>query len=665
MRNTESSNKSRNLVFTLKNRCKSCFTCVRECPAKAIKIINGQAEVLNDRCIVCGNCTKVCSQGAKVYLNTTSNLFELLKSDKKNIAMVAPSFPAEFKEIANYKIFISMVKAIGFDAVTEVAFGADLVALQYRKLIDQGTDKCYISSDCPSIVTYIEHYHPALVRHLAPIASPMVAMARVIKKEYGEDTNLIFIGPCIAKKGETDEVDEMITFTELRSIFDQLEITQKTVQPTDFDQPIGGKGAIFPISRGLLQTAGITDDLLVGDILVAEGRSHFKEAIDEFEDGLIKNQHLELLGCEGCVMGPGMSKNGRQFARRVLLNNYVNKKINTLNEKNWQANIDKYKDIDLSVAFESTRKMLDFPDWKDIRNVLESMGKKDPKDHLNCGACGYNSCEEHAIAILQGLAETEMCLPYSIEKLHKSVNELAIINEKLSTMQQALKQSEKMASMGQLSAGIAHELNNPLGVVIMYANILLEETPKESSLYRDLKLIVDQSNRCKKIVGGLLNFARKNQVNISEVDIIKFAELCFEAVILPPSVRAEIVHKDLKNKIAFFDQEQMIQVITNLLKNAVEAMPNGGELKLVLDDTPNEIIFTVSDTGIGIYDSDKDKIFEPFYTTKGIGKGTGLGLATAYGIVKMHNGQVSFESNAEPGKGITGTQFKIVLPRKR
>ncbi|MDX9694902.1 MAG: [Fe-Fe] hydrogenase large subunit C-terminal domain-containing protein, partial [Bacteroidales bacterium] len=315
MRNTESSNKSRNLVFTLKNRCKSCFTCVRECPAKAIKIINGQAEVLNDRCIVCGNCTKVCSQGAKVYLNTTSNLFELLKSGKKSIAMVAPSFPAEFKEIANYKIFVSMVKAIGFDAVTEVAFGADLVALQYRKLIDQGTDKCYISSDCPAIVTYIEHYHPALVRHLAPIASPMVAMARVIKKEYGEDTNLIFIGPCIAKKGETDEVDEMITFTELRSIFDQLEITQKTVQPTDFDQPIGGKGAIFPISRGLLQTAGITDDLLVGDILVAEGRSHFKEAIDEFEDGLIKNQHLELLGCEGCVMGPGMSKNGRQFAR--------------------------------------------------------------------------------------------------------------------------------------------------------------------------------------------------------------------------------------------------------------------------------------------------------------------------------------------------------------
>ncbi|MDX9697533.1 MAG: ATP-binding protein, partial [Bacteroidales bacterium] len=392
---------------------------------------------------------------------------------------------------------------------------------------------------------------------------------------------------------------------------------------------------------------------------------HFKEAIDEFEDGLIKNQHLELLGCEGCVMGPGMSKNGRQFARRVLLNNYVNKKINTLNEKNWQANIDKYKDIDLSVAFESTRKVLDFPDWKDIRHVLESMGKKEPKDHLNCGACGYNSCEEHAIAILQGLAETEMCLPYSIEKLHKSINELAVTNEKLSTMQQALKQSEKMASMGQLSAGIAHELNNPLGVVIMYANILLEETPKESNLYRDLKLIVDQSNRCKKIVGGLLNFARKNQVNISEVDIIKFAELCFEAVILPSSVRAEIVHKDLKNKIAFFDQEQMIQVITNLLKNAVEAMPSGGELKLVLNDTPNEIIFTVSDTGIGINDSDKDKIFEPFYTTKGIGKGTGLGLATAYGIVKMHNGQVSFESNAEPEKGITGTQFKIVLPRKR
>jgi iron only hydrogenase large subunit-like protein/nitrogen-specific signal transduction histidine kinase len=659
------SNKNRYLVYTLKNRCRVCFTCVRECPAKAIKIINGQAEVLNERCIVCGNCTKVCSQGAKVYLNTTDRMFELLKSEKKNIAIVAPSFPAEFKEIANYKIFVSMIRAIGFDVVSEVSFGADLVAKQYRKLIDQGTEKCYISSDCPAIVNYIQHYHPALVKDLAPLVSPMVAMSRVMKKKYGESINVVFIGPCVAKKAESDEVNEMITFSELRDVFTQLNITQKSVHPSEFDPPLGGKGAIFPVSRGLLQTAGITDDILVGDIIVAEGRNDFQEAIKEFEDGLIKNQHLELLGCEGCIMGPGMSSGGRQYARRTLVNNYVHKKLYSLNEKEWQKYIDEYSEVDLSVSFETKRRVLEFPDWKDIRLILESMGKRDSKDHLNCGACGYDSCEEHAIAIAQGLAETEMCLPYTIEKLHKSITELAVTNDKLSSTQQALKQSEKMASMGQLSAGIAHELNNPLGVVIMYANILLEETPKDSDLYKDLKLIVEQSNRCKKIVGGLLNFARKNQVNSTEVDIIKLSEQCLEAVIIPPNVKAKINSEKLKNKLAWLDQEQMIQVITNLIKNSVEAMHNGGELNVILEDTENEVVFTIADTGSGIKDEDKEKIFEPFFTTKGIGKGTGLGLATAYGIVKMHKGKIDLESNADASKGPTGTSFRIEIPRMR
>lgn len=234
-------NTKRDLVYTIKNRCRVCYTCVRECPAKAIKIINGQAEVLNERCIACGNCTKVCSQGAKAFLYTIDNVYGLLKSDKKNIAIVAPSFPAEFKEIANYKIFVSMVRAIGFDVVSEVAFGADLVAIKYRTIIDQGTDKCYISSDCPAVVNYIERYHPALVKDLAPVASPMVAMTRVMRDKYGPDTNIVFIGPCVAKKTESDEVDEMLTFRELRDIFEQKEINQKNVEPSEFDSPLGGK----------------------------------------------------------------------------------------------------------------------------------------------------------------------------------------------------------------------------------------------------------------------------------------------------------------------------------------------------------------------------------------------------------------------------------------
>jgi iron only hydrogenase large subunit-like protein/nitrogen-specific signal transduction histidine kinase len=656
-------NKNRELVFTLKNRCRVCYTCVRECPAKAIKIINGQAEVLNERCIVCGNCTKVCSQGAKVYLNTIDRVYSLLKNGRKNIAIIAPSFPAEFKEISNHKIFVSMVRAIGFDIVSEVAFGADLVAKKYRKIIDKGTDKCFISSDCPAVVSYIEHYHSGLVKDLVPIASPMVAMSRVMKKKYGDDINIIFIGPCVAKKAETDEVDEMLTFTELREIFEKQKITQITVKVSEFDPPLGGKGAIFPISRGLLQTAGIKDDVFDGNIIVAEGQNNFQEAIKEFDDGLLRSQHLELLSCEGCIMGPGMTLHGKQYARRILVNNYVQKKINSLNEWDWQKQIDEYIDVDLSAEFEPKHKSLEFSDWREVQDVLVSMGKNTPKDHLNCGACGYDSCEEHAVAIVQGLAENEMCLPYTIEKLHNSVNELAVTNDKLSSIQQALKQSEKLASMGQLSAGIAHELNNPLGVIIMYANILLEEASKDSQIYKDLKLIVDQTNRCKKIVGGLLNFARKNQVNSSKINIIKFAEQSVQAVIIPKEVEINIDSEDVKDPYATLDLEQMTQVLTNLIKNAIDAMPTGGRINIKLEENFNDIFFVVKDTGVGIDQEALDKIFEPFYTTKSIGMGTGLGLATAYGIVKMHKGKITVYSNNNPAKGSTGTEFKISIPR--
>lgn len=656
-------NTNRDLVYTIKNRCRVCYTCVRECPAKAIKIINGQAEVLNERCIVCGNCTKVCSQGAKAFLNTIDNVYSLLESGKKSIAIVAPSFPAEFKEVANYKIFVSMIRAIGFDVVSEVAFGADLVAKKYREILDHSAGKSYISSDCPAVVNYIEHYHPALVNDLAPIVSPMVAMSRVMHKKYGADIHVVFIGPCVAKKSESDEVDEMITFAELREIFEEKGITQKTVEPTDFDPPLGGKGAIFPVSRGLLQTAGITDDVFDGNIIVAEGRNNFQDAIQEYEDGLLKSQHLELLSCEGCIMGPGMKSKGKHYARRILVNNYVQKKISTINEKEWQNQIDEFIHIDLTAEFEKKKKTLKFPDWSEVQKVLESLGKKDPKDHLNCGACGYESCEEHATAIVQGLAENEMCLPFTIEKLHKSVNELAVTNEKLTSIQQALKQSEKMASMGQLSAGIAHELNNPLGVVIMYANILLEEADKTSPLYKDLKLIVEQTNRCKKIVGGLLNFARKNQVNATKTNIVKLAEQSMDALIIPKDISIQILSEDLKDPYANIDHEQITQIITNLLKNAMDAMPKGGNIDIKLEDSAEHVVFKISDTGTGIKEDDLDKIFEPFYTTKGIGKGTGLGLATAYGIVKMHKGKISVESNADEKKGPTGTTFTISVPR--
>jgi nitrogen-specific signal transduction histidine kinase/iron only hydrogenase large subunit-like protein len=651
------------LVYTIKELCRTCYTCVRECPAKAIRIVGGQAEVIVERCIACGNCTKVCSQGAKVFLNTTDRVMALLEKDTKVAAIIAPSFPAEFSDIADHRVLIGMIRSLGFEYVTEVSFGADLVADRYKKLVTDSKE-FYISSDCPSIVNYIKYYHKELAYKLAPIVSPMVAMSRVMHKKFGDDTKVVFIGPCVAKKAESTEVDEAITFTELRDLLSTLGISENNTKPSDFDPPAGGRGAIFPVTRGLLQTANINDDAITGNIIAAEGRIGFQEALKEFEAGLIKNQHMELLCCEGCIMGPGLSKNGKQYNRRALVSSYANSKMLTLDNEKWQAAFDEYSDLDLSVRHKPEDKQFNLPEEKDVNDILISMGKKTKKDQLDCGACGYETCIEHAIAIKKGLAEVEMCLPYTIEKLHKSVKDLALSNEKLSSMKQALKQSEKLAHMGQLSAGIAHELNNPLGVVIMYSNILLDECKPDDPVREDLKLVVEQAGRCKKIVAGLLNFARKNQVNHQMVSIHDLVNHSLESVIVPDRVKVKIIDKTT-NPDAMLDFEQMMQVLTNLFKNAIDAMPGEGEINILLEDTLSDVTIAVADNGTGIKEMDRAKIFEPFFTTKGLGHGTGLGLATAYGIVKMHKGQITVESNTDPGKGPTGTKFKIILPRRK
>ena len=650
------------LVYTLKDRCRVCYTCLRECPVKAIKIINGQAEVINDRCIGCGNCVKVCSQGAKVSYHSVDDVFRLLGYNEKIAACIAPSFPAEFTDIPDYRTLVGMIRELGFDLVTEVAFGADIVAKEYEKNINSPDFRGDISSDCPAVTYFIRHYYPDLVSCLAPTVSPMVAMTRILRKKHGEDLKVVFIGPCFAKKAESFETDEVVTFLELREMFTLMNIDPESVEPSDFDPPCAGKGAIFPVSRGMFQTTNTKEEIPEEMAVIAEGRVNFKEAVREYEDGFIRNKHLELLCCEGCIMGPGMSAGGRKYARISAIGEYVGKKLRNMDIDQWSKEMEEFSTINLKQHFEPEDRRFGIPPDQEIEKVLQSMGKFSTNDQLNCGACGYDTCTEHAVAIIKGLAETEMCLPYAIEKLHVSISSLNISNEKLATAKAALKQSEKLAHMGQLSAGIAHELNNPLGVITMYSNILMDEAPEGDPVREDLQIIVDQAGRCKKIVSGLLNFARKNQVNLSEINVVDFIHQSLASIIKPDNIEI-IVEPAIVDKVAWFDIDQMMQVLTNLEKNAVEAMPKGGTITIRVEGDDKEIHFFLKDTGTGISPENMDKIFTPFFTTKEMGKGTGLGLPLIYGIVKMHKGQIQVESNTNQDSGPTGTTFKITIPR--
>jgi nitrogen-specific signal transduction histidine kinase len=583
-------------------------------------------------------------------------------------AILAPSFPAAFPNI-DYGRFVAALRRLGFSSVHEVGFGADLVANAYGEFLEKNRPASSISTTCPSVVAFVEKYHPELIPHLIPIASPMIAMARVVRKIYGNEVKIVFIGPCIAKKSEKDradlkgEVNEVMTFLELEQMFVQRGITPGEYPPEEFDPPLAGQGGLLPLRRGLLQAAGLQEDLLDDDIFNADGKKNFLEALKEFASKDFQPRFLETLSCEGCITGPGIHGHGSPYHKRKQVSQYVKARQGKFNHDEWQAAIKQYQGLDLSCAFQSEDQRLALPSKDHIAVALRTMGKSNPEDQLNCGACGYETCAEHAVAILKGLAENEMCLPYTIETLKSTIRKLEQSYCELKNVKETLNHREKLASMGQLSAGIAHEVNNPLGVVLMYAHILLEQHGQNDEMKQDLEMIVSQANRCKKIVSGLLNFARQSKIVRQKVDLYSLASYCVDSLCLPGNIVLRI-ETSTENLSAEIDKDQISQVLINLVNNSLDAIgENDGSITLLIRGSERDIIFEVIDSGPGIPAKVKEHIFDPFFTTKQIGKGTGLGLPVSYGIVKMHSGSIHVESNADPLKGATWTKVIVSLPR--
>ena len=657
----------RGFVRTVKNRCRICYTCVRTCPAKAIRITKSQAEVVPERCIGCGNCIRVCSQKAKRIVSTVHEVEALLDSGQPVAACLAPSFPVEFQEEMDFRVLVGMVRKLGFGMVTEVAFGADLVAEQYRQLMVLQPRSQFIATTCPAIVGYVERYHPELIPNLSPLVSPMVAMSRVLKSLH-PGIKVVFVGPCVAKKAEvidpdiTGGPDAAITFRELRTLFAQREITVDRCEPRDFDPPPPYLGSLFPLTRGFLQAAAIREDLVANEVVATDGIEGFTSVLKEFATGTMDARLVELLSCNGCIAGPGVSTQETLFKRRGRVSSYSRFRFTQLDPEAWQRNIDRFQSLDLTRSYRANDQRLHPLEPAELYAILQRMGKFSEAAELNCGACGYPTCREHALAIGKGFAESEMCLPFVIDDNLNTIRKLSQANEKLASTQETLMHSERLASMGQLAAGVAHEINNPLGVVLMYTHLLLEECDQASSLRPDLQMIAEQANRCKRIVSGLLDFARQNKVSHNVNDIREVIQTSLANLATPEGVTVSVAHT-AGSPMAELDRDQMIQVFVNLVGNAFDAMPDGGRLEVLSRSDALWLIIEVKDTGTGIPKENLNKMFEPFFTTKLMGKGTGLGLPVVYGIVKLHRGDISVESNPDPAAGPTGTTFRLKLPR--
>ena len=275
-------------IVTYKERCRRCYSCVRTCPVKAIKVDQGFAQIIYDRCIGCGNCLS-CPQNAKVIVDRMVRTQELLTSGAPVVAVLGCSFPAFFNAISPGQL-VAGLKNLGFLEVHEGAYGARMIADRYRDTL-KDADRPMISSHCPAVVDLVERHFPKLLPNLMGIVSPMIAMGRFIKGVLGEDTKVVYISTCIAAKFEIQAVesgnaiDVVLTYQEIDKLFKSRGINPASLGEVPFDGIDPGKGRLFTLTGGPLKVFGIEPDFLDTETISSEGESHTLDIIRDLSAG--------------------------------------------------------------------------------------------------------------------------------------------------------------------------------------------------------------------------------------------------------------------------------------------------------------------------------------------------------------------------------------------
>lgn len=468
------------------SKCRNSYSCVRVCPVNAIEVRPQKAHpaIIPSRCIGCGLCYVSCTPRAIEFRNSKEEVKALLKSQKKKAALIEPSIASEFDDITDYRKFVAMIRALGFDFVHEVSFGVDLIAANYAELFSKAEGKYYITANCPSIVKLIEKFHPEMVPNLAPLVSPMIATAMIVKEMYGEDVITVQIGPCIDAKDEALKyrngtlVDSVLTFIELRQLFDEFRIQERLVKMSEFDPPCGHWGALYPVPAGIIQAGGIKRDMVSSRVITASGKEDVLEAVYDFDKSIDTIlHHFNLFFCHGCLLGPGMEHHNEKFRRRSLVSRYAEKRIGALDKALWQKNMDKWLKLDFSRTFTPDDQRIPEPPEEAVNEVLKIIGKQNPEEELNCGACGYLSCRDFAATVAKGLAVPEMCHTFNLRNKQEYIETLRQTNRKLAETKKALKESEEIAlrekDIAQSTSDMMHNMLEklPSAVVIVDHNL--------------------------------------------------------------------------------------------------------------------------------------------------------------------------------------------------
>lgn len=401
--------------MTYKERCRRCYSCVRSCPVKAIKVDGGFAQIIYDRCIGCGNCLS-CPQNAKVIVDRMVRTQEMLASGSPVVAVLGCSFPAFYHQLRPGQL-VAALKSLGFSEVHEGAYGARMIAGSYREALSN-SNQPLISSHCPAVVDLIERHYPSLVPNIMPIVSPMIAMGRFIKSVLGKETRVVYVSTCIAAKFEiqsegAEAIDVVLTYQEIDKLLKSRGITPATLAEMSFDGVDPGSGRLFSLTGGPLKVFDIQTDFQDNETISAEGEAHTIGIIRDLAAGRISPKFVDLRFCDGgCVDGPARDKGLNHFFKRKLI-------VCHNSTKPPYRTADHYRSTSILPDFvrSYSNKMLKLasPGKDDVKRILHSTNKFTQGDELNCRACGYNTCREHAVAVFQGLADIEMCLPHNMQ----------------------------------------------------------------------------------------------------------------------------------------------------------------------------------------------------------------------------------------------------------
>ena len=420
-------------VFTEPAECQDCYKCVRECIPKAIKVTEGHAQVVPERCILCGHCASVCPVGAKRVRNDTIQAQSLILRKPKVFASLAPSFVAAFPDASPFAL-VSALEQLGFAGVSETALGAQLVSRQVAADLSDGQKGPLVSSACPTTVELIEKYFPQHRPLISDTLSPLQAHGQMLRHLYGEDIGVVFLGPCVAKKQEAEDrpdlIDVALTFEELKEWLEEAEIDPNLIDDSGatFVPYRAEEGAVYPIEGGMIATlkkgAGVDDR----NFLSVSGITSVVDVLQELSEELPEEPvFLELLACKGgCVNGPKCTGPRRNILkRRKVLDWMPDTQSLTSQSERWSP-IRRESHSLSSMASAASATAIDAVAHTDaeISRALKTVGKHDRRDELNCGGCGYETCRDFAVALLEDRAEQTMCAGYMRKLAQRKTNAL-------------------------------------------------------------------------------------------------------------------------------------------------------------------------------------------------------------------------------------------------